>query len=157
MKISLFRLVCILQFVLCGYMAVGSFAEIFNRPGWYSTLSFTTFCAAIFLVTFLLQVMHGNYPDTPLSISQKSRFNRLFIINFLLFSVLLAQNINDLKIIIASGRELNIVPSFVYAVTVLNICVTAFQAYIMVSMVKLRRALNKNFDNKELDLDVLAR
>lgn len=156
MNISLFRLICIVQFVLSGYMAVSSFTDIFNAPGLYSVMSFVTFCLVIYLVVFLLQVMHKNHPDIPLSLSQKSAFNRLFLLNFIMLSVLLAANINDVKLIIASGNTLNILPSFAYALTVLNFLITIFQVYILISMVKFRRSLNKKFEEKSLDLDILA-
>lgn len=158
MSISLFRLICIVQFLLTGYMAVVSFTDIFETPGWQSVISFIAFCMAIFLVAFLLQVMHKNHPDEPLSVSQKSRFNWLFIFNFLLLAVLLSFNINDVKITArASGNTFNILSTFFYINVILNLLISIFQVYILVNMVKLRRSLNANFEKKVSDMDILAR
>ena len=158
MSISLFRLICLVQFVLTGYMAVVGFADIFETPGWQSVISFTAFCAAIFLAAFLLQVMHKNHPDEPLSISQKSRFNWLFIFNFLMLAVLLSFNINDVKITArAFGNAFNILSTFFYINVLLNLLITIFQVYILVNMVKLRRSLNVNFEKKVSDMDILTR
>lgn len=157
MKISLFRLICIVQFILTGYMAVVSFAYIFETPGWYSVIGFVAFCLAVYLVVFLLQVMHKNHPDIPLSIGQKSAFNRLFVLNFLMLSVLLSYNLNDIKlIIVTSTNEWQILPNSRYAVILLNFFITIFQVYILLRMVKFRRSLNSNFEKKSLDLDIFA-
>ncbi|MCC6287156.1 MAG: hypothetical protein IT249_04665 [Chitinophagaceae bacterium] len=157
MNISLLRLICIVQFALCGYMAVSSFVYIFDAPGWHSYASFAAFCLAVYLVSFVLQIIYKNHPDLPLSIGQKSAFNRLFILNFFMLSVLLSYNINDVKSI--SGltmQEASSAGPFFYAAVLLHLLTTIFQVYILVSMVRLRRILNRNFEKKSLDLDILA-
>lgn len=157
MNITLFRMVCIVQFMLAGYMAVASFVFIFETPGLYSVISFIAYCLAVYMVVFLLQVMYKNHPDTPLSISQKALFNRIFILNFLMFSVLLSYNINDVKLILdISNKELQMSSNFAYASIALHFCISVFQVYILLYMVKLRRSLNNNFEKKSLDLDILA-
>ncbi|MFT3748083.1 MAG: hypothetical protein QM768_07185 [Agriterribacter sp.] len=157
MNIALLRLVCIVQFALCGYMAVSSFVYIFDTPGWHSYMSFAAFCLIIYLVSFILQIIYKNYPDVPLSISQKSCFNWLFILNFFMLSVLLSYNINDIKLTIGFTRQdIAFTGSIFYAGVLLHMLITIFQVYILVNMVKLRRALNRNFEKKSLDLDILG-
>ncbi len=157
MNVSLFRMVCIIQFALCGYMAVNSFVYIFNAPGWHSYVSFGAFSVAVYLASFIIQMLNKNYPDEPLSVKQKSAFNWLFVLNFFMFSLLLSYNINDVKLIIGSTKqEIALAGPLFYAMVLLHFLITILQVYILVNMVKLRRALNRNFEKKSLDLDILG-
>ncbi|MBX3255807.1 MAG: hypothetical protein KF862_16855 [Chitinophagaceae bacterium] len=152
MNIALLKLVCVLQFALSGYMSLSSFVYIFNSPGWHSIISFIAFCLAVYLVSFVLRVIHKNYPDEPLSLNQKSAFNRLFVCNFFMLSALLTYNINDVQLITGSSGASS--PLF-YASVLLHLFITVFQVYILLGMVKLRRTLNRNFEKKSANADIL--
>lgn len=156
MNIALLRFICVLQFGLAGYMAVSSFVYIFNAPGWHSIFSFVAFGLAIYLSSFVLQVIYKNYPDTPLSLSQKSSFNWLFVLNFFMLSVLLTYNINDVKLFAGffNSQDYKLTVLF-YVLMTVHLVVTGFQVFILLGMVKLRRRLNANFDKKSVDLDIL--
>lgn len=157
MNPSLLRFVCVLQFALCGYMALSSFVYVFNAPGWHSIMSFIAFCAAVYLCVFVLQVIYKNFPDSPLSMAQKSTFNFLFVINFFMLAALITYNINDVQLWIGAQGTTGfsgISPLF-YAEGVLHLLITIFQVFILLGMVKLRRMLNSNFEKKTADLDIL--
>ncbi|MBX2922969.1 MAG: hypothetical protein KF746_12295 [Chitinophagaceae bacterium] len=156
MNISLLKLICALQFALAGYMTLNSFVYIFNEAGWHSIVSFIAFCFAVYLTSFVWQVIYKNYPDMPLSLSQKTTFNWLFILNFFLLSALLTYNINDVKLVTGlSGAGTLVLSPLFYASVLLHLLVTIFQVYILLGMVKLRRTLNRNFEKKAVDMEVL--
>lgn len=147
MNITSLRFVCVLQFALAGLMAVLSFVYIFNEPGWHSMISFVAFCLAVYLAAFVLQIIYKNYPEAPLSPGQKSTFNWLFVLNFFMLAVLLTYNINDVKLLAGLSDDKSLVkgPTF-YANVVLHLLTTFFQVFILANMVKLRRALNRNYE-----------
>ena len=147
MNITSLRFVCVLQFALAGLMAVLSFVYIFNEPGWHSMISFVAFCLAVYLAAFVLQIIYKNYPEVPLSPGQKSTFNWLFVLNFFMLAVLLTYNINDVKSLagLSDGKSL-VKGSTFYANVVLHLLTTFFQVFILANMVKLRRALNRNYE-----------
>lgn len=157
MNVSLLRLTCVLQFALAGYMAVSSFVYIFNAPGWHSIVSFVAFGLAIYQVSFVLQIIYKNYPDTPLSLTQKATFNWLFMLNFFMLSALFTYNINDGRIVteLVKNKQTGLVGSLFYVMVALHFFVTVFQLLILLGMVKLRRKLNENFERKTTDLDIL--
>lgn len=156
MNITVLRFICVLQFGLAGYMALSSFVYIFNAPGWHSAFSFTAFCLVIYLCAFVLQVLYKNYPDTPLSMSQKSVFNWIFVLNFFMLSALLTYNINDFKVMFSYSQQQGVVlGTLFYTLLALHLVITIFQLYILFGMVKLRRKLNENFEKKSSDLDIL--
>lgn len=157
MKISRLKLICVLQFALSGYMALSSFVNIFDAPGWHSTISFIAFCLAIYLASFVVQVIYKNYPDTPLSPAQKSAFNWLFMLNFFMFSALLTYNISDIKLMSgSSGDDASLQTPLFYSGVILHLLVTIFQVYILLGMIKLRRSLIANFEKRSEGVDVLA-
>lgn len=157
MNMALLRFVCILQFALTGYMAVSSFVYVFDSPGWHSIISFIAFCLAVYQTTFVLQILYKNFPDTPLSLSQKSTFNWLFMLNFFMLSALITYNINDVKTLINAGEynQQAVITALFYSMMVLHLAITVFQIIILLGMVKARRALNSNFEKRSTDLDIL--
>lgn len=156
MNISSLRFVCVLQFAMAGYMVLSSFVNIFDAPGWHSVVSLIAFSLAICLASYVLEVSNKNYPDTPLSTRQRSTFNWLFMLNFLMLSVLLTYNINDFKLITGLAGAEEFKPGALFYLSVLlHLLISIFQVYILLNMVKLRRILIANFDKKSGDLDVL--
>ena len=89
---KLFRVLCILQLIMVVYALVSTIVQMFdNRNTWRELIGVTCYT---FIFTYLCQglsILNDNYPDTPLSIQQKRRFNILFLLNFLLIAFLFSK------------------------------------------------------------------
>lgn len=112
----------------------------------------------IFLLTVLaINIVNNNYPDTPVSGSQKSNFNRLFMINFLflvfLFGIIFAE-INMIRRV-AEYLYLDLLdlPPRVYTWFLVHCGMLLFQLYILYGLYELRRELYLNFNRREFDFE----
>lgn len=91
---------CILQLILVLYSLVVTVVRLFGNPGSWSHLVGAISYALVFL--FLCQglsLLNENYPNTPLTLSQKRRFNMLFLVNFLLIAFLFAKTVQLWRIL----------------------------------------------------------
>lgn len=89
---KLFRLMCIVQLIMVLLCLVLDIAHLFSGGTIWSGLVNVIGYGLVFL--FLCQgltILNDNYPDTPLSLSQKRRFNWLFVVNFLLIAFLFSK------------------------------------------------------------------
>ena len=87
-----FKALIIIQMIMVMFMLVVSIGGIFYGENVFWR-GFEGLCYGLMMV-FLYQgfsILNDNYPDTPLSLSQKRNFNVLFLINFLLIAFLFAK------------------------------------------------------------------
>jgi hypothetical protein len=89
---KLFWVLCILQLVMVVYALVSNVVQLFDdRNTWRELVGLASY---IFIFIYLCQglsILNDNYPDTPLSVPQKRRFNILFVLNFLLIAFLFSK------------------------------------------------------------------
>lgn len=104
---------------------------------------------AIGLAVFTIRVLQQNYPDIPVAGVQKTFFNWLFLLNFLMLSFHFASVISDVRSLLRISRQLNLplkkfpigmfVSLFFYGV------VAILQILLLYGLFRLRRTLYKNF------------
>jgi hypothetical protein len=147
-----FKALTIVQMILVLLMLVISVSGMFygEKIGWRT---FEAICYGVMMI-FLYQgfsILNDNYPDTPLSLSQKRNFNVLFLLNFLLIAFLFAKvvaqwrfastTLHDLSLD-SRGNVVMLLPLiFAVLVFVLNIVHLA-------GMYKLRIMINDNNDKR---------
>ena len=95
---KLFRIVCIIQFILTGFLLAGSVINLFTAFDKGFTLFQTISYTAVFWFLFLGQtILSENYPDRALSDSQKKKYNWLFLFNCIAIIVFSAHTIHEWK------------------------------------------------------------
>jgi len=91
---------CILQLVIVLYSLVMHGIRLFNGKNILGDLIGVVSYALVFLfLCQALSILSENYPDTPLTVSQKRRFNLLFLVNFILIAFLFAKTVYVWQII----------------------------------------------------------
>jgi hypothetical protein len=104
------------------------------------TLVFLFLCQA-------LSILSENYPDTPLTVSQKRRFNLLFLINFILIAFLFAKTVNVWRIIpfinMASIMRSNLFFNLLFFIFQ-SIVVFIFHLLFLYGMYRLRQLIYQN-------------
>jgi hypothetical protein len=153
----MFRLICALQILLTlsesGISTIWMF--ISNNPGYYF-INAVAYIIMLLLAVLGLNIINNNYPDDPIVDVQKSRFNWLFILNFLLLSFssghLIAQYRALSRIYFFTGSLKNLPYSdllafFMYLFNFI------FQIIILYGLFYLRKLIYSNYLQKEFEFE----
>jgi hypothetical protein len=103
---KLFRILCILQMLMIVYPLVYYVVSLFNGHFLLALIHITSYLLILFFLFLGLSLLNDNYPDTPFSPVQKRRYNRLFILNFLLIAFLFSKVVGEwsvLPLLFAAG------------------------------------------------------
>jgi len=109
---KVFRVVCIVQLILVAFQLVMSIGGLFYKKNFfYQVIEITCYIFIFWFLYLGLTLLNDNYPDVPLSKSQKRKFNWLFLLNFLLIAFLFAQVVSEWKLLkpIIDNEEAGIV------------------------------------------------
>ena len=154
---KLFRLVCVLQILLVVGIGGYSFIMIFfSGSRFYYFFNAIAFVMMMLLANLGLSVLTNNYPDEPIVDAQKSRFNWLFLLNFLLISFSSAH-------IVAEYRSLNEFSVFSESITrlpikllgplILYLFIFVFHLIILYGLFFLRREIYANYLQKKFEFE----
>lgn len=109
------------------------------------------------LAIFGINLVNTNYPDKPVAGRQKSVFNWLFLLNFLLLAFLFAlffSSYNQLKIISTLlGRSFFSLPVRMLLTFLNPFTILAFQFIILYGLYTLRRKLYENFNARQFEFE----
>ncbi len=154
---KLFRVVCILQMLIASVFTIMGVIRLFGDPGFTAIIAVILYLA-IFLQTVLaINILNNNYPNVPVTGTQKTNFNRLFLLNFLflvfVFGLIFAEyrELNEVSVII--NRPLFKLPFEIFISIVSDLVVLIFQLIILYGLYVLRRELYMNFMKKEFDFE----
>jgi hypothetical protein len=145
---KVFRLMCIFQLIMVLYSLVMSSIRLFTGTNTWSDLIGIISYALIFLFLCLgLSILNDNFPDTPLTLTQKRRFNILFLVNFILIAFLFAKTVQVWRImpfinigtIIKSSLFFNLL-FFIFQ----TIVVFIFHLLFLYGMYRLRQLIYQN-------------
>ncbi|HYF32925.1 MAG TPA: hypothetical protein VD993_17490 [Chitinophagaceae bacterium] len=143
-----FRVICILQLILSGFMAGHSFVYFMMRGRGIDALDTVCFTFIALFASFGMTLLQNNYPDTLLETSQKRYFNFLYIANFLLVSFVGAHIYNErwAMELFTYGFGFDfwdalqiLLPAIIYTL------ILVFQIRILYGMFRLRRELYANY------------
>ncbi len=93
---KLFRILCIFQLIMVLYSLVSNAINLFDSNSWRAWISFICYALVFVFLCQGLSILNDNYPDSPLTLSQKRRFNLLFLVNFLLIAFLFSKVVGSL-------------------------------------------------------------
>ncbi len=89
---KLFRIMCILQLIVVLFCLVWDTVRLFSGGNtWVELLGVSSYALVFLFLCQGLAILNDNYPDTPLTQSQKRRFNLLFLANFILIAFLFSK------------------------------------------------------------------
>ena len=97
---QIFRIVCLLQMLATTFYTFSNLINLFNKGQFQYFWEAIAFALVGALSVFALSVLNSNYPDKAITGSQKSTFNWLYLLNFLLLAFLfglLFSTINSLQ------------------------------------------------------------
>ena len=155
---KLFRIICFLQLLLTAFYAVTSFISLFQYSNsFYYFFQAVAFGLMFWLAVIGLSLLNNNYPDKPVTGTEKTIFNWLFILNFILLAFLFGlffaeiSRLNDIRKLF-NNRVLRL--SFAFFLPVLLSFITLlFQLLILYGLYNLRRLLYFNFTGKEFEFE----
>jgi hypothetical protein len=147
----------VLQMLATVYFAITSLIDLFQSSPFYFFFQALVFALASSLAILALNVVNNNYPDIPVAGTQKTIFNWLFLLNFLLLAFLFG-------LVIAEYRQVSLLreftrkspfglpfhfflPLLIYAVILI------FQLIILYGLYILRRQVYVNFRRKKFDFE----
>lgn len=153
----IFRMICILQIVAAGFLLVLSFMSIFNTDFFSGFTRIVTLLFCISLSVFGINTLNNNYPETPISGRQKSSFNILFLVNFLLLAILFSFFFSQFSYVkelsALTGKGFFELPTRFYMSLYLYACVILFQLVILYGLFTLRKEIYRNFISRKFEFE----
>jgi len=154
---KLFRLICILQILLTlsesGISTIWIF--ISTNPAYYF-FNAVAFIIMLLLANLGLNIINKNYPDDPIVDAQKSRFNWLFLLNFLLLSFasghLIAQYHAVYRLYLFTGSLRNLPYSDLLAF-LMYLFIFIFHIIILYGLFFLRILIYNNYLQREFEFE----
>src|SRR5688572_31965674 len=145
----LFRVVCFLQMLITVYLSFVSIINLMETGRLYFILESVFFILMASLAVLGLSIISNNYPDKPVAGQQKSVFNWLFLLNFLLIAFLFGLFFMEVDQLQLAAGVLNKPFISLPARYLVGFGVTAtilvFHFYILYGLYVLRRKLYYNF------------
>lgn len=153
------RIVCAVQLVITAYTGFFLLAALFTSGEFIYLWQAIAFGLIATLPIRVFIVLSNNYPNKPLQPREKKNFNRVFLVNVLLISFLLAFVIYDYreavrlsKIFVVGASppsRLDYYYDFIYSLSmlILHLC-------ILYSLFWLRKQINLNANSKQFDFEM---
>lgn len=153
---QIFRIICVLQTVLTA--AAFLFAMINLRFGSVTSLTrLLIYGLALSLAINGMNILHRNYPDTKIEGSQKSWFNRIYLINVIGVAFLFAFLFADIRLLQdfkkQFGQYTDYVPVGYYWSISLHVLLLLFQFYILYGLYGLRMELFMNSRKEQFEFE----
>jgi hypothetical protein len=153
---KLFRIICVLQMIIASVYAIMALINV-AIYGFWALLIVLVFVLIFLLAVLGINILNDNYPNTPVTGRQKTKFNRLFLLNFLFLFVLfciLFIEIRAAKLIIGISHKPVLELSYELFINLIGIIVTlVFQFIILYGLYSLRNELYLNFMKKQFEFE----
>lgn len=155
---KLFRIICFLQVLLTVFYSITSCIKLFQyNDRFYYFFESLAFGLMLWLAVLAMNLLNNNYPDKPVAGSEKTMFNWLFLLNFVLLTFLFGlffAELSRLKDISQLFNRRVFRLSFTIFLPVLFSFITLlFQLVILYGLYSLRRLLYFNFSKKEFEFE----
>ena len=158
-KWRVFKALSIIQMITVIFMLVISIGGIFYGDNVFWR-AFEGLCYGLMLI-FMYQgftILNDNYPDTPLSVSQKRNFNILFLLNFLLIAFLFAKVVVQWRFVrsMITGLTLEARGQFlVFLPLILAMLIFILNVVHLAGMYRLRSMIHEN-NQKKIDDEFIS-
>jgi len=156
-KWKFFGLICVLQLLATAFFSITSFINLLQLGLFYFLLQTIAFVLMTWLTILALNILNNNYPDVPVGGRQKTIFNWLFLLNFLLLAFLFGLVIAEYKNLKVLTNLLDrsifslhfkwLLPFFIYSI------ILVFQFIILYGLYAIRIELYRNFMSKQFEFE----
>jgi len=156
-KWKFFGLICVLQLLATAFFSITSFINLLQLGLFYFLLQTIAFVLMTRLTILALNILNNNYPDVPVGGRQKTIFNWLFLLNFLLLAFLFGLVISEYKNLKVLTNLLDrsifslpfkwLLPFFIYSI------ILVFQFIILYGLYAIRIELYRNFMKKQFEFE----
>jgi hypothetical protein len=154
---QIFRIICLLQMLMTTYFTFSNLMRLFNKGQVQFFWEALAFGLVGTLSVFALSVLNANYPDKPIAGKQKSTFNWLYLLNFILLAFLFGlffSTINFLKeVSTVTGKEIFSLPFSNWIPTIVCSAMLIFHFIILYGLFILRRLLFLNHHLHQQDFE----
>lgn len=154
---KIFRIVCILQLLAATGRGMETLFYLLPSISFSEIAALLVFTAILLLCLLGVNIVNNNLPDEPVQGSQKKRFNRLFILNFLFLAILFGFVIADIRslkeIILLTGRHVTQLPTGIYLPLATDSIILFFQLLILLGLARLRIELEANFSRRKFEFE----
>ena len=146
------RIVCGIQLVITAYSSIFAFISLFIGGGLMELVHAVAFALIAALTVRAFMILGNNYPDKPIEGRSKKNFNRLFLINILLISYLLAYVIRDFRSGMDNLNENNIFIFFLLSF-IGSLSMLIIHLCILYSLFWLRKQITINASHKDFEFE----
>jgi cytosine/uracil/thiamine/allantoin permease len=140
---------CLLMFL--------SLVALIRRFNLTAGLGFSVYLACLLLCILAVNLLNNNYPDSPVTGTQKKNFNRLFLLNFVFLVFLFATFFNDTRALRSMmailHRDISGLPVTALLVAAGDTLMLLFQLIILYGLYVLRRELYFNFYKRKFEFE----
>jgi hypothetical protein len=154
---KIFRVVCVLQMILAALILFSTLVDFFRYASFGDVFKLLLFLLIMLLSIFAVNTLNNNYPETPITGSQKKNFNRLFLLNFLFLAVLFGLLFAEYRLVSGLATLFNkpiLELPFKFHLMLLGYLTSLiFQFVILYGLYELRRILYMNFRKKKFDFE----
>ena len=156
----LFRLICVLQILLTlSESGISTIWMFISTNPVYNFFNAAAFIVMLLLANLGLNIINKNYPNEPIVDVQKSRFNWLFLINFMLLSFSSGHLIAEYRTISKLYFFTNSIRNLPYSVILaflMYLLIFIFHIIILYGLFFLRRLIYYNYLQKEFEFEKTA-
>ena len=143
--------------LLTVFLAFASLITAFNSGRLYFILEACFYLLMAGLAILGINLATSNYPDKPVTGKQKTTFNWLFLINFLLIAFLFALVFTSIADLRHAAALWNIpildLPGRIWLPLFISIILLSFQFGILYGLYNLRRKLYFNYHSKQFEFE----
>lgn len=154
---KLFRIICILQMIIATLLLLNTFFEFIQSPSFGGIFRMLLFLLIMLLTILAVNMLNKNYPDNPVTGSQKRSFNRLFLLNFLflavLFGLVFGETGDVRQLAHITGKPVFQLPFGFFIMMIVYIVMLIFQFIILYGLYVLRRLLYQNFNKRRFEFE----
>jgi len=156
------RIVCIIQILIAVFQCLSSFTGLVLNGVFIFLLQSIAFALIAILPIITFNISNNYFPGRIIEGRQKKNFNRIFLINFLLISLLFGFVFQDFKDYRNSVRishifsgEANYLSSVSYLLSLIISCaMLIFHFSILYGHYWMRRYINNNANRKQFDFEI---
>jgi hypothetical protein len=154
---KLYRVICFFQTAIAAFVILTSIFSFIQSPSFSDVARAILFILVLMLSIFAINTVNNNYPDKPIEGSQKTVFNRLFLMNFVFLAFLFGFVFAEYRVVSRFARLIN-QPVFTLPFELLiSLCTyflsLLFQLIILYGLYQLRIVLYENFRKRKFDFE----
>ena len=154
---KIFRIICIVQLLAASVNILEKLFYVFLHFSFSNIAGLLLFIAIMLLCILGINLVNNNYPEEPVAGRQKKVFNRLFLLNFILLTLLFGFIIAELRFLNQFAGNLGTtllgIPFSLFLMLLVYLGMLIFQLVILYGLYRLRLELYANFMKRKFEFE----